>query len=133
VDAFQHWVYSNPSATWSTRDAEWVRLQTLFGPGVDWSGEAEEYRATRWYAQLHIFRYPFYYIDYALAEMGAMQLALLDAADHDKALDTYLHLCRLGGTASMLELLDTAGLRSPFDAGLMRELMSHAGQVLNIL
>jgi len=126
VDAFQQWVYENPSASEDDRDAEWVRLQDLYMPGIDWSGDAAKYRGTRWYAQLHIFRYPFYYIDYAIAETGAMQLALLDAEDHEKCLETYLELCKLGGTKSVTQLFSGAGLRSPFDSTVMRDLMQHA-------
>jgi len=132
VDAFQHWVYENPDATPDDRDARWVELQTAYQPGEDWSGEAASYQATRWYAQLHIFRFPFYYIDYALAEMGAMQLALMADRDHEQGLATYLELCRLGGTGSMMELLGKAGLRSPFDESLMGDLMAHAASTLNL-
>jgi M3 family oligoendopeptidase len=132
VDAFQHWVYENPKASPDERDASWVRLQDEFLPGIDWSGEAERYRASRWYAQLHLFRYPFYYIDYAIAETGAMQLSLLDAQDHEACLATYLELCRLGGTGSVLELFKGAGLRSPFEAELMRDLMQHASEALGV-
>ncbi|MBC8451319.1 MAG: M3 family oligoendopeptidase [Planctomycetes bacterium] len=130
VDAFQQWVYENPAASLDARDAEWMRLQDVYMPGIDWSGEAAPLRATRWYAQLHIYRYPFYYIDYALAETGAMQLALLDAKDHEACLETYLELCRLGGTQSVTKLFAGAGLRSPFDPNVMRDLMAHAATQL---
>jgi len=126
VDHFQHWVYENADATPDARDAEWVRLQDAYMPGIDWSGDAEATRALRWYAQLHVFRYPFYYIDYAIAETGAMQLGMLDAQDHEQCLATYLELCRLGGTGSVLELYAGAGLRSPFEPDLIRDLMAHA-------
>ncbi|MEZ6183880.1 MAG: M3 family oligoendopeptidase [Planctomycetota bacterium] len=132
VDAFQHWVYEHPQATPDERDQTWVRLQDTFLPGIDWSGEAERYRASRWYAQLHIFRYPFYYIDYAIAETGAMQLGMLDTQDHEGCLATYLELCRLGGTGSVLQLFQGAGLRSPFDPDGMRDLMAHAADVLGL-
>ena len=102
-------------------------------PGIDWSGEAERFRAARWYAQLHLFRYPFYYIDYAIAETGAMQLGLLDAQDHEACLETYLRLCKLGGTGSVLELFAAAGLRSPFEDALMRDLSQHAAGVLDLV
>ncbi|MDF1838335.1 MAG: M3 family oligoendopeptidase [Planctomycetota bacterium] len=130
VDAFQQWVYETPSATMQQRDDEWARLQGLYMPGIDYSGDASAYRSTRWYAQLHIFRYPFYYIDYALAETGAMQLALMDAQDHEACLETYLELCRLGGTKNVLDLFKTAGLRSPFDPQVMQDLMEHAANQL---
>ena len=92
----------------------------------------ESLRPLRWYAQLHIFRYPFYYIDYAIAETGAMQLALLDQQDHDGCLETYMELCRLGGTRSVTQLFEGAGLRSPFDAKVVEDLMAHAAGVLGL-
>ncbi|MCO4745267.1 MAG: M3 family oligoendopeptidase [Proteobacteria bacterium] len=132
VDAFQHWVYENPTATADARDAQWTVFQDEYMPGLDWSGDAARYASSRWYAQLHIFRYPFYYIDYAIAETAAMQLGLLDGQDHEACLETYLELCRLGGTGSVLELLSGAGLRSPFEGELMRDLMAHAASVLGL-
>ncbi len=131
VDAFQHWVYAHPEADAADRDATWATLADRFMPGLDWS-QAEAWRATRWYAQLHIFRYPFYYIDYAIAETGAMQLGLLDSQDSAATLQTYLELCRRGGTGSVLELFAGAGLRSPFDAESMARLMEHAAGVLAV-
>ena len=59
VDEVQHWIYDHPEASCDARDEEFVRLHDVYLPGIDWSDEAEDYRALRWYAQLHIFRYPF--------------------------------------------------------------------------
>ncbi|MFT5830174.1 MAG: M3 family oligoendopeptidase [Bacteroidia bacterium] len=132
VDEFQHWVYENPSVTSAERDEKFMELQSLYMPGVDWTGEAESMRPLRWYAQLHIYRYPFYYIDYAIAETGAMQLALMDQADHEACLETYMELCRLGGTQSVTQLFAGAGLRSPFDAAVVEDLMAHAAGVLGL-
>ncbi len=131
VDEFQHRVYENPDMSPDERDEAWNQIQSKYMPGVDWQGR-EDLQKSRWYAQLHIFRYPFYYIDYAIAEMGAMQLALLDADDHDKALETYLELCRIGGTKSVLGIFESAHLRSPFDRTLMRDLMEHARSQLAV-
>lgn len=131
VDEFQHFVYKNPEASPDERDAEWNRLYDEYIQGLDWEG-AEEFKAARWYAQLHIFKYPFYYIDYAIAELGAMQLSLIDAKDHDQGMETYLELCRLGGTKGVLELFKGAGMRSPFDPEIMRDLMEHAKTVLDV-
>lgn len=130
VDAFQHWVYTHPESSADERDAAWARFADQYDAGVDWGGEAASFRSTRWYAQLHIFQYPFYYIDYALAELGAMQLAVNATVDRAKALETYLDLCRLGGTGSMLELVDKAGLSSPFEPATLKRLMAHASEVL---
>ncbi len=129
VDEFQHWVYEHPNATPDERDTNWNRIWDIYKPGVDWTG-CEEYKAARWYSQGHIFGSPFYYIDYAIAETGAMQLALMDAADHDKAIDAYLKLCRIGGTMSVLNIFKSVGMRSPFDESLMKDLMGHAEKVL---
>ncbi|MCA9001124.1 MAG: M3 family oligoendopeptidase [Planctomycetes bacterium] len=130
VDAFQQWVYETPSASPADRDKEWARLQGIYMPGIDYTGDAAAYRSSRWYAQLHIFRYPFYYIDYALAETGAMQLAVRAQTDPDGALETYLNLCRLGGTQDVIHLFAQAGLRSPFDGECMRDLMAYAARQL---
>jgi M3 family oligoendopeptidase len=131
VDEFQHWIYENPTATPDDRDAAWSRIWDVYKPGIDFSG-VEQYKYARWYAQGHIFWMPFYYIDYAIAETGAMQLALVDSEDHDKAMQTYLTLCRIGGTQSVLDIFRTTGLRSPFDPELMRDLMAHAAVELGL-
>lgn len=131
VDEFQHWIYENPNATPDERDATWTRLSEKYQGGVDYTG-FEHYIPLRWYAQGHIFWMPFYYIDYAIAEMGAMQLGLMDAEDSEKAIETYLDLCRMGGTKSVLDIFESAGLRSPFDPSLMRDLMQHAAKELGV-
>ncbi|MBG9390262.1 M3 family oligoendopeptidase [Caenimonas aquaedulcis] len=127
VDEFQHWVYENPGATPAERDAQWDRSWETYIPGLDFGG-IEPMRSARWYAQTHIFRMPFYYIDYAIAELGAMQLALMDKTDPARTLETYLELCRIGGTQGVLDIFRSAGLRSPFDAGVMAELAAHAAK-----
>jgi M3 family oligoendopeptidase len=129
VDEFQHWVYENPNATPAERDAAWSRSWDVYKPGIDFSG-CEEYKYARWYGQAHIFFAPFYYIDYALAETGAMQLGMMDMKDHDRTVRDYLELCRIGGTKSVLEIFASVGMRSPFDETLMRDLMEHAEQEL---
>ena len=131
VDEFQHWIYENPKASSDDRDTRWREIHDHYIRGVNWTG-LEEYEHARWYAQLHIFRYPFYYIDYAIAETGAMQLAMIDAKDHDKAMESYLELCRLGGTDSVLGIFKASGMRSPFEADLMRDLMAHAAEQLGL-
>ena len=125
VDEFQHWVYEHPTASTDERDAEWSRIWDTYITEIDYT-DHESYKTARWYAQGHIFSVPFYYIDYALAETGAMQLALLDSKDHSLALEKYIELCRIGGTRSVLDIFNTVGMRSPFDGGLMKELMDHA-------
>jgi len=131
VDEFQHWVYENPNVTFDERDQAWDRIWDIYKPGLDFTG-VESYKSARWYAQGHLFHMPFYYIDYAIAETGAMQLALIDAENREQALDIYLNLCRIGGTMSVLNIFKNAGLRSPFDSEVMRDLMAHAARELGI-
>jgi len=131
VDEFQHWVYENPNASLDERDAAWNKIWDIYKPGIDWTG-CEQYKAARWYSQGHIFGMPFYYIDYAIAETGAMQIALMDAIDHDKTVETYIKLCRIGGTMSVLNIFKAVGMRSPFDESLMKELMDHATKLLEV-
>jgi M3 family oligoendopeptidase len=130
VDEFQHWIYENPKVSMDDRDEQWVKIAKIYQPGLDFSGH-ENIMPMRWYAQSHIFGMPFYYIDYAIAETGAMQLALLDAKDPKKAVEVYLELCRIGGTKSVLDIFKSAGLNSPFSAENMKNLMTHASAQLS--
>lgn len=125
VDEFQHWVYDHPDATPDERDAEWRRIWDLYQPVVDYGGR-DDLKSARWYQQQHIFQAPFYYLDYAIAETVAMQLAALDQQNHERAMATYLQLCRMGGTMSILDVVRTAGLRSPFDPQVMKDMMGIA-------
>lgn len=131
VDEFQHWVYENPNVSMGERDTAWNMIWDIYKPGIDFTGH-EDYKSARWYAQGHIFDMPFYYIDYAIAETGAMQIALMDENDHKKTVEAYLQLCRIGGTKSVLDIFKSVGMRSPFDETLMRDLMKHASKVLAV-
>ncbi|MDP4200438.1 MAG: M3 family oligoendopeptidase [Bacteroidota bacterium] len=131
VDEFQHWVYEHPNVTLAERDAAWSEISDKYTQGMDYTGiEAMKY--ARWYAQAHIFQTPFYYIDYAIAQTGAMQLGMMNAENHDKALDTYIKICVKGGTKSVLTTFKEAGLRSPFDPNTMRDLMAFAAKTLDM-
>jgi M3 family oligoendopeptidase len=131
VDEFQHWAYEHPQATIDERDAAWRRIWGIYKPGIDYTG-IEDFIQARLYCQGHPYWMPFYYIDYAIADTGAMQLALIDAESHERAMDAYLTLCRIGGTKSVLEIFAAAGMRSPFDPTLMRDLMAHAAKELGV-
>lgn len=114
VDAFQHWVYEHPTHSPAERDAAWSRLWDEFIPGVDFTGY-EAFKAVRWKRQIHLFSDPFYYIDYAIAESGALQLWLMAEKDRAAAMETYLKLCHIGGSESLLSIFRSANLVSPFD------------------
>ncbi len=124
VDAFQAWVYTDPGGLdAAARDATWLSLRERFDPGVDWSGlEAE--RVARWYRQLHIFLYPFYYIEYGIAQIGALQVWRNARRDRTEAIDAYRRFLALGATASLPELYRAAGVKLSFDTGLLAELVA---------
>jgi M3 family oligoendopeptidase len=130
-DEFQHWVYENPDVSFDDRDAAWNRIWDRYKQGIDYSG-MEEYKALNWYGIPHFFASPFYFVDYGIAETGAMQLALLDAEDHERAMEIYMTLCRKGGTEPLLDVFKSVGMRSPFDPDLMHALMDHAAKELRI-
>ncbi|HEX6059085.1 MAG TPA: M3 family metallopeptidase, partial [Gemmatimonadaceae bacterium] len=124
VDAFQHWLYTEGvEASAAERDAAWLRLRARFEPDVDFSGlEAE--RVARWYRQSHIFTAPFYYIEYGLAQLGALQVWRRSLADPADALARYKAALALGGTRPLPEIYETAGASLMFDAEGMRALVA---------
>ena len=130
IDEFQHWVYRNPAATADEREQMYVEIGDRYSAGIDWSG-LEHYRRL-WYDDVPIFARPFYIIDYMIAELGAMQLALIDAEDHERAMEMYMELCRIGGTKGVLEAFESCGFRSPFDPELMKDLMDRAARELGV-
>jgi len=122
VDAFQHWLYTHPGHTVADRDAAWTALMARFGGGVDWAG-LETFRAKMWHRQLHIFLYPFYYVEYGIAQMGALQVWANSRADRHLALGKYLKGLSLGGARPLPELFETAGCRFDFSAATLRPLV----------
>lgn len=118
IDAFQHWVYSNPAHTRAQRAQAWLALEARFGHQgyrVDWSG-LEAHRATVWQRQSHLFGHPFYYVEYGIAQLGALGLWLTSLEQgEDAALEAYRRALSLGGSRPLPELFAAAGL--PFDFG----------------
>jgi oligoendopeptidase F len=124
VDAFQTWIYTSPDgADASARDHEWLRIRSRFERGVDWSGLERE-RVARWYRQLHIFMYPFYYIEYGIAQVGALQIWRNSLSDPVQAVARYREALALGAIRGLPEMYRTAGARFSFDAGLIGELVA---------
>ena len=112
VDAFQHWIYSHPGHTRAERTAAWLGLMDRFGGDVDWSGH-EAARANMWHRQLHIFLHPFYYVEYGIAQLGALQVWANSKRDKARALADYKRGLALGGSRPLPELFAAAGC--PFD------------------
>jgi oligoendopeptidase F len=122
VDAFQHWLYTHPGHTADERSRAWVGLMDRFGGEVDWSGH-EDARANLWHRQLHIFLHPFYYIEYGIAQLGALQVWANSRADKARALNDYQAGLALGGSRPLPELFTAAGCRFEFNAGTFRPLV----------
>jgi oligoendopeptidase F len=133
VDAFQQWIYTDKDgADPAARDAAWLRIRARFEPGVDWSG-LEAQRVARWYQQLHIFLYPFYYIEYGIAQFGALQVWRNSLRDPQRALADYRHALSLGASQPLPDLFAAAGARLVFDAATMAELVALVEEQLSIL
>lgn len=110
VDAFQHQVYTHPRHTRSERATWWVATFRRFRRGVDWSGY-EEAEKHLWHRQPHLFCHPFYYIEYGIAQLGALQLWVQFQRDPSDAVARYRAALRLGGSRPLRELFEVAGLR----------------------
>ncbi|MEP7382042.1 MAG: M3 family oligoendopeptidase [Gemmatimonadota bacterium] len=133
VDAFQSWIYTSGEGHNATaRDAMWLQLRGRFERGVDWTGlEAE--RVARWYRQLHIFELPFYYIEYGIAQLGALQLWRDAQVDPQATMQRYKRALALGGTRGLPEIYAAAGARLIFDEDGMGELVALVEQRLHAL
>jgi oligoendopeptidase F len=123
VDAFQTWIYtSGQGGNADARDAAWLRNRSRFERGVDWSGLEQE-RVARWHRQLHIFMYPFYYIEYGIAQLGAVQVWRNSLEDPVRAVARYREALSLGAVQTLPEIYRTAGARLTFDVDSIAELV----------
>lgn len=114
IDAFQHWVHTHPGHTSEQRTTCWRSLRDRFGPSVDWTG-LSDHADISWHRQLHLFSYPFYYIEYGIAQLGALQLWLQWLQSESAALANYEKAMSLGGMVPLPELFEAADL--VFDFG----------------
>jgi oligoendopeptidase F len=122
VDAFQHWAYTNPKDGRDPAkcDATWGDLWARFMPGEDWSG-LDDAMQTGWHRKQHIFRRPFYYVEYGLAQLGAVMVWKNALADQALAVKQYRQALSLGYTRPLPELFKAAGARFAIDASALRE------------
>jgi oligoendopeptidase F len=124
IDSFQQWIYTHPGHTADQRTGEWLRLLNRFSSKkVDWTGY-EAVRAAEWQRQLHLFHAPFYYIEYGIAQLGALQLWLKAKQDPYRALAGYRAALALGGTRTLPELFSAAGISFDFSEKTLRPLMN---------
>jgi oligoendopeptidase F len=132
VDAFQHWIYTHPGHTAAERTAAWLEVRKRFMGAVDFSG-LEEAHAAMWQRQLHIFELPFYYIEYGIAQLGALQLWLKSQTDLPQALSNYRYALSLGGTRALPELFSAAGLVFDFSEKTVAPLVEAVSEELGRL
>jgi len=131
VDEFQHHVYEKPEWTPAQRKAAWRHLEREYLPHKDYSENSFLDRGTWWYQQGHIFSSPFYYIDYTLAQICALQFWKRMGEDRFSAWSDYLKICQLGGTKPFVELVKRANLVSPFEDGCIRSVLADIEQWLS--
>ena len=122
VDAFQHWIYTHPGHARAERTAAWLGLMDRFGGDADWQGY-DPARANLWHRQLHIFTHPFYYIEYGIAQLGALQVWANSKRDKVEALNQYKHALALGGSRPLPELFAAAGCNFEFSRKTMAPLV----------
>jgi oligoendopeptidase F len=122
VDAFQHWIYTHPGHSRADRSNAWLALMDRFGGDVDWSGY-EKARANLWHRQLHIFLHPFYYVEYGIAQLGALQVWTNSKRDQAGALAAYQRGLSLGGSRPLPELFQAAGCTFDFSARTVKPLI----------
>lgn len=123
IDKFQHWVYENPVYTEKERADKWFEILDEFSsPVIDFSG-LDEYRRYSWHRQLHLFEVPFYYIEYGIAQLGAIGLWQQYKQNPETAINNYLNALQLGGTKTLPDLFKTAGLQFDFSPAYIKQLM----------
>ena len=132
IDQFQHWLYTNPGHSLEQRTRFWLSLMDRFGDHLDWSGY-EDIRASRWHAQLHLFSHPFYYVEYGIAQLGALQVWLRSRQDPRAAIANYRAALSLGGTRRLPDLFNAAGIRFDFSERTLRPLIDAVAQELDQL
>jgi M3 family oligoendopeptidase len=138
VDEFQEWVYTHPEASAGERTEAWKRLEATYLPWRVYEAMPFNESGRFWQTQLHIFLYPFYYIDYALAQICALQFwqksqkpdAAARAEAFREAFADYVRICKIGGSQSFLQIVESARLRAPFDAECVRSVVSDAASWL---
>jgi oligoendopeptidase F len=133
IDKFQHWVYENPNHTVNERTEAWMNILNEFSSSViDYSG-LMPYRNIAWQRQLHLFEVPFYYIEYGIAQLGAIGLWKQYKENKQKAIENYINGLSLGGTKTLPELYAAAGLAFDFSPETIKELMDMVRNELEIL
>lgn len=133
IDKFQHWVYENPNHTEEERAAQWMKISDEFSsPVIDFTG-LDEYRHYGWQRQLHLYEVPFYYIEYGIAQLGAIGLWQQYKQNPEKAINNYITALQLGGTKTLPELFKAAGLQFDLSPEHIKQLMLFVKKELELL
>jgi oligoendopeptidase F len=132
VDEFQHRLYESPDAPPAARAAWWAELEDVYQPGMDHRGN-DAWRHNRWHQQRHIFHWPFYYLDYAMALCGAWQLWLRSRESSEAAMADYLDLCRVGGTLPVADFFAAGRLDVPWRDGVLERVVEGVWKALQSL
>ncbi len=132
IDAFQHWVHTHPGHSREERTIAWRAIRNRFGADVDWTGLSDHFDIG-WQRQLHLFSYPFYYIEYGIAQLGSLQLWLQSLESTKEALEAYDRAMSLGGMSPLPDLFAAAGLEFDFGPGTVQRLIDAVQDRLSIL
>jgi len=133
IDKFQHWIYEHPQHTLEERTKQWVDILNNFSDSIiDYSG-LDQFRENGWQKQLHLFEVPFYYIEYGIAQLGAIGLWMQYKKNPEQALDNYMKALSLGGTKTLPELYKTAGLAFDFSPENIKTLMDFVNEEMEKL
>ena len=130
IDKFQHWIYENPEHTLEERSKKWMEIFNEFSGNVIDNSGLEKYLENGWQKQLHLYEVPFYYIEYGIAQLGAIGLWKQFKENPEKALDNYVNALSLGGTKTLPELYKAAGLKFDFSSENIKSLMEFANEEL---
>ena len=130
IDKYQHWLYTHPGHSVIDRENAWQEVLNEFSTGItDWSG-FEEFRLNQWQKQLHLFEVPFYYIEYGIAQLGALAMWRQYRLNKQQALDNYANALSLGYTKTLGELYSTAGIKFDFSPAYVKELSDYVTPIL---
>ncbi len=123
IDSFQHWIYANPNHTRDERKEYWLSLRERFGSNMDWE-DNEKFRELSWQQQGHLYGVPFYYVEYGIAQLGALQLWQTHRKSPKKALEDYSRAMKLGNTKTLPDLFAAAELKLGFDENHLNSLIN---------
>ncbi|MFN8361802.1 MAG: M3 family oligoendopeptidase [Candidatus Kapaibacterium sp.] len=130
VDEFQHWVYENPNVTPADRKNKWHEMEQKYLPWRKYEDLPYAEEGALWQFQKHIYASPFYYIDYALAQICALQIWSKSRKNMDEALKDYIRICEIGGSKTFLEIVKAGNMHSPFEPECLDEVVEEAEQWL---